>query len=34
MDRPTEKPTGFMGTYFDREAVLKVARFAGGLAWA
>lgn len=34
MERPTEKPTGFLGTYFDREVVLRVARFAGGLAWA
>lgn len=33
MERPTEKPTGFMGTYFDREVVLRVARFTGGLAW-
>ena len=34
MERPTETRTGFIGTYFDREAVLRVARFAGGLAWA
>lgn len=33
MERPTEKSTVFMGTYFDREVVLRVARFAGGLAW-
>lgn len=34
MERSTEKQTVFLGTYFDRDVVLRVARFAGGLAWA
>jgi len=33
MDRPTEKKTEFLGTYFDRDAALRLARFTGILAW-
>lgn len=33
MNRPTENRTVFLGTYFDRDAALKIARLAGGLAW-
>jgi hypothetical protein len=33
MDRLTETRTGFLGTYFDRDAVLRIARLAGLLAW-
>lgn len=33
MDRSTEKQTGFLGTYFDRDAVLRIARLASILAW-
>ena len=32
MDGSKEK-TGFLGTYFDRDAALRFARFAGVLAW-
>jgi hypothetical protein len=34
MNQSTENRTGFFGTYFDRDAVLRVARLAGILAWA
>jgi hypothetical protein len=33
MNEPTEERTGFLGTYFDREASLRLARWAGILAW-
>ena len=33
MNQPTEERTGFLGTYFDREASLRLARWAGILAW-
>jgi hypothetical protein len=33
MNRPTENRTGFLGTYFDRDVSLRVARLAGILAW-
>lgn len=33
MDSSGEKRTVFLGAYFDRDAVLKVARLAGVLAW-
>jgi hypothetical protein len=34
MNRPPEERTGFLGTYFDRDAALRLARWAGILAWA
>lgn len=33
MEQSEERPTRFMGTYFDRDAVLRLARFANVLAW-
>lgn len=33
MNRPREDRTGFFGTYFDRDAALRLARWAGILAW-
>lgn len=33
MNQPTENQTGFFGTYFDRDGVLRLARLAGMLAW-
>ena len=33
MNQPTEGRTGFLGTYFDRDASLRLARWAGILAW-
>jgi len=33
MNQPTENRTGFLGTYFDRDASLRMARWAGILAW-
>lgn len=33
MDGSSEKRIGFLGTYFDRDAVLRLARLAGALAW-
>ena len=33
MTESAEKRTGFLATYFDRDAVLKIARTAGILAW-
>lgn len=33
MNQPSEKRTGFLGTYFDRDASLRIARLAGILAW-
>jgi len=33
MNQSTENRTGFLGTYFDRDAALRVARLAGVLAW-
>lgn len=33
MTESTEKHSGFLATYFDRDAVLKIARTAGIFAW-
>lgn len=33
MNPSHEKRTGFFGTYFDRDASLRLARWAGILAW-
>lgn len=33
MDQPTKEQTRFMGTYFDRDASLRLARWANILAW-
>ena len=33
MNQPTENRTRFLGTYFDRDASLRIARWAGILAW-
>ena len=33
MNQLTENRTGFLGTYFDRDVALRVARMAGILAW-
>jgi hypothetical protein len=33
MNLSTENRTGFLGTYFDRDTVLRVAHLAGILAW-
>jgi len=33
MNHPTEERTGFLGTYFDHDASLRIARWAGILAW-
>lgn len=33
MTETTEKRTGFLATYFDRDAVLLIAKTAGILAW-
>lgn len=33
MNRPTEERPGFFGTYFDRDTALRLARWAGILAW-
>jgi hypothetical protein len=33
MNQPSEERTGFLGTYFDRDASLRLARWAGILAW-
>lgn len=33
MNRSPEDRTGFFGTYFDRDAALRLARWAGILAW-
>ena len=33
MNRSTENQTGFFGTYFDRDTALRLARWAGILAW-
>lgn len=33
MDRSTENRTGFLGTYFDHDVSLRVARWANILAW-
>ena len=34
MNQPREDRTGFLGTYFDRDVALRLARWAGILAWA
>lgn len=33
MNESTDRQTGFLGTYFDRDAALRLARLAGILAW-
>ena len=33
MNQSTEERTGFLGTYFDRDVSLQLARWAGILAW-
>ncbi len=33
MTSPNDRPTGYLGTYFDRDAVLRLARLTGILAW-
>ena len=33
MNQPTDNRTRFLGTYFDRDIALRVARWAGILAW-
>ena len=33
MEQTNDNKSRFMGTYFDRDAVLKLARLAGVLAW-
>lgn len=33
MSKPTEKPA-FLGTYFDRDSVLRLARWTRIVAWA
>jgi hypothetical protein len=33
MRKQTEGKTNFLGTYFDRDAVLRLARLAGALGW-
>ena len=33
MKEPTDQRTRFFGTYFDRDASLRMARWAGILAW-
>jgi hypothetical protein len=33
MNEPTDQRTGFLGTYFDRDVSLRMARWAGILAW-
>ena len=33
MNQPRENRTGFLGTYFDRDVSLRLARWAGILAW-
>jgi len=33
MNQSTENRTGFLGTYFDRDSALRLARWAGILAW-
>ena len=34
MNQPREDRTGFLGTYFDRDVSLRLARWAGIIAWA
>lgn len=33
MNQPPDTRTGFLGTYFDRDAALRLARWADILAW-
>jgi hypothetical protein len=33
MTESTQKPPAFLGTYFDRDAVLRISRWAEILAW-
>lgn len=33
MKQPRESRTGFLGTYFDRDGALRLARWTGILAW-
>jgi hypothetical protein len=34
MSESNEKQEKFMGAYFDRDAILKLSRWADGLSWA
>lgn len=33
MNESNEQHTGFLGTYFDRDVVLRMVRLAGNFAW-
>jgi hypothetical protein len=33
MNESTEKPTGYFGTYFDRDSILRLSRWADIVAW-
>jgi hypothetical protein len=33
MNESNEKPATFLGTYFDRDSVIKLSRWAEALAW-
>ena len=33
MNQPSENRTGFLGTYFNRDSALRLARWTGILAW-
>ena len=33
MTESTEKPTGYFGTYFDRDSILRISRWADIIAW-
>jgi hypothetical protein len=33
MTEPDQKPATFLGTYFDRDGVLRLSRWADILAW-
>lgn len=33
MSEPNEKQAGFLGTYFDRDGVLRLSRWADVIAW-
>jgi hypothetical protein len=33
MSESNEKPAGFLGTYFDRDGVLRLSRWADVVAW-
>ena len=33
MSESNEKPAGFLGTYFDRDGILRLSRWADVIAW-